>query len=77
MRLKTLTLVGGLLLVFPFVKELNSHSELHSKINSDLDSETTPPREDLLHLENLKKVHDFEEIFDDYSQGGIPYESHK
>ena len=62
MRIKTLTLMGGLLLVFPFLNELNSNSE------------TNPPRENL-YLKNLKKVHDFEEVFDDPSQGSLPYES--
>lgn len=73
MRVKTLTLMGGLLLVFPFLNELNSNPEQNAaELNSGVNSET--PREDLINLENLKKVHDFEEVFDDPSQGSIPYE---
>lgn len=70
MLLKTLTLMGGLLLVFPILQKLNSTPDLNSEINS----ETNPPKENL-YLKNLKKVHDFGEVFDDPSQGSIPYES--
>jgi len=75
MRLKVVSILIGSLILSTALTVIESQEALASM--PPLHAKTTEHKLGEKQLENLQKIHQYNEVFDNYHTGSIPYEPYK